>query len=254
VLLLGCISGLVGCSEDSTSTSNSTSTPTGTADAGGPPGNLQDEPNIPLEGLTTSAEISADGEVESISMTVPVSSMGTKNSMAVLPVAASAKGKTFVDHVRLEWRPNGHPPSGRTTVPHFDTHFEGIPIAEREAIDCRLVGDVPPERIPPAYDTTSLRCQPAEGKFFADLEAPGWKPSEAPQPLTTAVFLTAYSSKIISIDPLFAKSVLDEKKNVEMKIRSPQKLGARWPTRTQALFDAAKETWTIVVRDFVQID
>jgi hypothetical protein len=49
----------------------------------------------------------------------------------LLPSQASA---TSYKHAVINWVPNGHPPAGVYTVPHFDFHFYMITQQERDAI------------------------------------------------------------------------------------------------------------------------
>ncbi len=42
--------------------------------------------------------------------------------------------RTVVDHVMINWNPQGHPPAGIYGVPHFDFHFYLVSSADREKV------------------------------------------------------------------------------------------------------------------------
>jgi hypothetical protein len=96
-------------------------------------------PEVPLgDGYARSwIRISHTDQPSEIGVEITAAAMSSLPSMhagLVLPLHKKAKQVTPFDHVSLDYQPNGHPPAGVFTVPHFDVHFYLISLEEQMAI------------------------------------------------------------------------------------------------------------------------
>ena len=84
-------------------------------------------------------------------------------------------GVTLFKHAWLVWNPNGHPPVGVYTKPHFDIHFYMVPSEERVTFTdpVKLNAAPPMEYLPANYIGTV--AQPARGKHWIDRTSPDRK-------------------------------------------------------------------------------
>jgi hypothetical protein len=76
--------------------------------------------------------------------------------------------------VEIDWHPNGHPPAGVYTVPHFDAHFYVIPKSERDAIAFAKPGSVPKaaDTIVPMGYITDGTVEPQMGMHYVSPSQP----------------------------------------------------------------------------------
>lgn len=155
-----------------------------------------------------------------------------------------------VQHVVVNWNPQGHPPEGVYTVPHFDFHFYTISEAERlkikDAPEADAHGTLPPpsEQLPEGY-----------------IQAPGvvgamgchWIDAKAPElngvPFTATFLYGSYDGKVTFIEPMITRAVLESKVNRTLTVKAPAKpADDRFvPTRYRIEFDAAAKQITIAM-------
>jgi hypothetical protein len=67
---------------------------------------------------------------DSVMMGLPA----TGENSYMVPLHGKARTVTPFDHLELDWNPQGHPPAGIYTFPHFDFHFYKISLAAQMAI------------------------------------------------------------------------------------------------------------------------
>ena len=82
----------------------------------------------------------------------------------VVPLAATAVGKTPFDHVFLSFSHSGHEPVGIYNVAHFDMHFVIQPLAERAAIPPYTIATAAKPSLPRTDQHTAARWCRARGQ------------------------------------------------------------------------------------------
>ncbi len=163
---------------------------------------------------------------------------GVRISSAALD-APGAEGETMVPlpatdglvkYVIVDWNPNGHPPAGIYTLPHFDVHFYLIDDATREAI-------------PGGPDPVATKA-PAAGFLAADYVL---DPTSVPAMGTHAEDTTSgefngktfdktyiygyYDGTIAFYEPMMTQAYLQSAPNATQALKLPEKvaLAGRYP-------------------------
>jgi hypothetical protein len=145
----------------------------------------------------------------------------------VLPM--HPRNPTPYKHVGINWVPNGHPPVGIYTLPHFDFHFYMITEAERNAIDpsdpqwLKKARNLPsPEYIPANYVSTHVLAGvnpeeetfPRMGLHWIDVTSPELHGAT----FTSTFIYGSYDGKIIFGEPMITKAFLESKPNFRKEL------------------------------------
>lgn len=168
-----------------------------------------------------------------------------------LPVGV---GTGPVQHVVINWNPQGHPPEGVYTVPHFDFHFYTISEAERLAIKNNDAADADGTRPPPSE-------QLPEGY----IQAPGvvgamgchWIDSAAPElngkPFTATFLYGSYDGKVTFFEPMITKATLESKLDQVFPVKLPAAPADHRfvPGQYRIEHDAGEKTITIAMEQAV---
>lgn len=157
-----------------------------------------------------------------------------------LPKEAAVAGYT---HVTLDWNPQGHPPPGVYTVPHFDFHFYLITPEERARItatgqDLEKTRRKPaPEFVPAGYILPPGTEVPRMGAHMINPAADEFQK----KPLTKTFIYGSYDGRLIFLEPMVTKTFLDSKPNVTESIGLPQVYPqpGYYPTRYSVKYDPA---------------
>ena len=171
-----------------------------------------------------------------------------------LALALPAQGrKTIFDHVSLNFEPNGHPPVGIYTVPHFDTHFYLLTPAEQAQITPGSDSGTPapaPGVVPAPYIST-FNTVPGQGVHWADPTGPEFNP---PQPFSYTYIYGVNKGKLAFLEPMVALSYLQAKTSVTTPIKQPtvfQKSGYD-PTQYSIHYDDAAQQYTVALENMVK--
>jgi hypothetical protein len=168
------------------------------------------------------------------------------------PEQASA---TPFKHAVINWEPNGHPPAGVYTVPHFDFHFYMISNATRAGVvfgdpqlDAKMVRRPTAEFIPAGY---------AAGMAMANMGL-HWLDPQAPerqgQPFTKTFVYGSYDGVFTFGEPMIAKSYLETK---PATVVTPVKLPAQYavrgyhPTSYTVAYDAGTKEYRVALTGLV---
>ena len=171
----------------------------------------------------------------------------------VLPLPAGAA--LVFDHATLNWNPGGHPPPGIYDRPHFDAHFYMISIAERNTM-------TPADPQFAAKSTAQPGAQFIPGDYAGDpfgIPRMGthWVSRTAPEhhgaQFTKALVYGFYDAKMVFIEPMVTKAMLDARTAVDEQLAVPASYPrpGRYPTRYSIKYDATAREYRIELSGFV---
>jgi hypothetical protein len=140
-----------------------------------------------------------------------------------LTLHQKARAATIFDHIVAEWNPNGHPPAGIYTVPHFDFHFYRISLAEQNAIppyevDPTGFNDLPPAGYipsPPYFEIPG--GVPEMGAHWADATSPEFNGL----PFTYTLLYGSYGGKVTFYEPMVTRAFFLSGQNADKAIPQP---------------------------------
>jgi hypothetical protein len=222
--------------------------------------------------VLTWARIQADGTVEEVGVTLPLSTVvgapahdyqpgpGPAGALAVLDFPPGVRQTTFVDHFQLHWAPAGHPPPGIfTDVPHFDVHFFAATVAEVQAIrpgnalPRPAANRVPADYVVPDTDQGYMREVVPQMGFHAMRAAvlrPGYRFMEP------EIVLGFHRGQLHLIEPMLPRDWMLQRSRHVMEIPRPPVLGrvTRYPTRVTTRFDDQESAFQIALSEFVPVE
>src|SRR5262249_42722275 len=147
------------------------------------------------------------------------------------------------------WNPQGHPPAGIYSVPHFDFHFYLITPQEESEITARgedvarCFKKPAPGVMPAGYATGPGSEAPGMGAHWADTSAPEFHG----QPFTTTFIYCGYDGKATPFEPMITSAVLKSRPALTQPIKLPTLYPRRgcYPTRYTVEYDPARNEVTI---------
>lgn len=119
----------------------------------------------------------------------------------ILPLHQKAKEVTAIDHITVDWNPEGHEPETIFTMPHFDFHFYRISVDEEKAIPpytpetAALIDNLPPMQYWPSGYFPTPGGVPQMGKHWLN-EIP------APGTFTKVMIYGSYNGAFIFEEPM----------------------------------------------------
>ena len=214
------------------------------------------------------AKVDARGRIIQAGVTIPYAAIenapaghrtGAFRADAVVDFPAEVQAATFLNHLGLFWEPEGHEPTGRYDVPHFDFHFFDIPAEEAAAIDCMNLaqrdpkltpaGWVPP--VPPGADPKDF-CVPLMGFHLvpeSEFNGPGvFKPG----PFDKVMIGGEYEGRFTFLEPMITRAELERKRGFSLPVPQPVKLGREtlYPTKFEVRFDKTKDAYELIFSGF----
>lgn len=180
---------------------------------------------------------------------------GGENSF-ILPLHQKAKEVTAFDHLELDWNPNGHPPPGIYSLPHFDFHFYKITVAEQMAIPpysvqtASLFDNFPPAGYMPQGYGPAPGGVPQMGKHWLDFTSPEFNG----QTFTKTFIYGSYDGKVIFYEPMVTKAYIETTTSSTTAIRPPlyfSPVNTYYPTKYNVYTDAATGKHYISLSGFV---
>lgn len=203
-----------------------------------------------------------------VGATVPLASItGAPDSMPMgwppayqadllFPENGAASGLT---HYTFAWEPMGHGPLTYLT-PHFDFHFNFIPQAERQAIDCSdrtkptaLASGyiLPDEALPPevaamiGVDTLIGVCVPNMG-MHSILESD----AAATAPFGATIVVGYYGGSPVFIEPMISRAKLLERQSFELAVPTIPGATRAYPRSFRAEWIPEGEVYRFAFADF----
>jgi len=190
-----------------------------------------------------------------INMTVEaVESLGDAAANFKLQLPKQA-GMTLYDHVDIGWNPQGHPPIGTYSVPHFDVHFYMITEEEQMAIQgmapvgpggLQFDAPVPPQFVPLIY-VQDPGIIPMMGVHWADLNSPEFQGSS----FTRTFILGSLGGNFIFHEPMVTLAYLEAQPNETIPIpqASQYQKSGYYPQSYSISYDKNPGQYTIAVTD-----
>lgn len=188
---------------------------------------------------------------------LPTPAPGQEYVEFVLPLDARAATLTPFTHIVVDWEPNGHPPVGVFTVPHFDFHFYMISNVERIAIPepspatIAAFNTAPPAGYLPADYSIAGPPVAQMGKHWLDQTMPELPPTL--QPFTSVMIYGSYNGKVAFLEPMVKRDFILTGTEVHKAIKQPlsfDQTGKYYPTRYNISTDAAHKV-NITVDQFL---
>jgi hypothetical protein len=226
--------------------------------------------SITLSGVTLStwAKVLPHGRVTQVGLTLPMAFVKTPpaqpasgpDGQFVLAFPKVVQQSTYFNHLELGWNPHGHEPEGVWDVPHFDFHFEGVPVQSIWDIGFGvnlgngLFGDsiVPtPERMPAGY------VYPGQLALVPFMGVHAFRPEDiVPSDQFTAVVLAGfYNGNMIFIEPMITQEFLLRRESFEIEVPRPTVLGRNtsYPTRFRGTYDKKADAYYFIFSHFVEV-
>lgn len=217
--------------------------------------------------ITTWATVDWRGRVTQVGVTVPLGAIrkapvqGAPSDLQ-LDFPEVVQRTTFLNHLGLDWNPEGHEPTARYGVPHVDLHFYTVNKAQLKAVDCRDLTQVDPASLPPGWlppvppgAPPTAFCVPQMG--FHSLPATEFS---APGKLHAGTFdkvmiLGSYGGKFTFLEPMVTRELLLTGQNFSLPVPVPQNLSqaTHYPTRLNASYDRVADAYQFVLSDFRQV-
>ena len=173
-----------------------------------------------------------------------------------LPDAAD---QTAFEFVGLDWNPEGHPPPGTYTVPHFDMHFYMLPEEEVNQIPAinfppgqedaePYTVPIPEDQFPPNYFREQASI-PKMGEHLVDATAPEFSTGE----FTNTFVWGHWDGNLHFFEPMVTNEHLEgldeqETREIAMPERMPEE--GRYPTEYTVRHHEDEEAFTVTLERF----
>lgn len=164
-----------------------------------------------------------------------------------LPMPAGGT-KTGYRAVAVDWNPQGHPPPGIYTVPHFDFHF--YTIDDSEVAKVTFTGPSDPAAvvsdkrlIAPDYQVVPDTAVNMMGVHAIDMTSPEFHG----KPFTATFIYGYYKGKNIFVEPMVTKAFLESKPDFTGPVKTPAQYSASgyYPTSYSVRYDAARRAYSV---------
>lgn len=168
-----------------------------------------------------------------------------------LPMPAEAAA-TGIDHVSLDYNPDGHEPEGIYDHEHYDVHFYYVRPAQRDSI---LLGpDMVPvdaKYIPKDYKTFDNFSIPRMGVHYIDTTA-----NELHGHHFDKTFIYGFTKGTLAfLEPMITLEFLKTKPNFTASVKQPQqwqRTGISYPGKYSVRYDAVTKSTVIEMHDLVK--
>jgi hypothetical protein len=169
----------------------------------------------------------------------------------IIDLPEAFKSSSLVQHITIDWNPEGHEPKDVYDVPHFDFHFYFISKERVSAIDCNDRTPVPAALIPEGYVLPPLdapgACVPKMGYHAVPLKDLG-----PDQVFEQTPIYGYYQGDLIFLEPMIAHKHLLSAHAVEQEFALPESFHAKVsdkfvPTLFRMSFDAPSQTYRLTL-------
>ncbi|AFZ66854.1 DUF5602 domain-containing protein [Deinococcus peraridilitoris] len=213
------------------------------------------------------AKVGQDGQVIQAGVTIPMASIQNGPTtgdpvVAHLDFPVQAQQTTFLNHLSVDWNPQGHPPMERYGTPHFDFHVHGGSQADVQAINCADLTQIDPANVPqgwlppvPPGDAPQDHCVPTMG--FHSLPTTEFASPGVLKPglFDKVMIVGSYKQQFVFLEPMVTREQLLRKESFTLPVPMPRNLGrtTRYPTKFEAVWDNAKDAYHFILSDFQQV-
>jgi Domain of unknown function (DUF5602) len=153
-----------------------------------------------------------------------------------------------VNHLEINWNPNGHEPEHIYTLPHFDFHFYTISQQERDGItavgaDTLKVMKIPEAQYAPAGYIQIPGGVPRMGSHWIDPTSPEFNGHA----FTKTYIYGFYDGKMAFFEPMITKAYLESKPNATETVKMPQAFqkSGYYPGSYTVGYDAATKEYVV---------
>lgn len=173
--------------------------------------------------------------------------------MYSMPFHANASVSGYT-HALVGWNPNGHPPSGIYSAPHFDFHFyRGMTEAERmmiTAANTAQFSNLPDSIYRPADYLMDANGIPMMGLHWTDELAPEFNGGQ----FTKTFIYGSYDGKFVFYEPMITIDYFLTSPNEKVVIRQPAKVQETgyYPSHYNIRYSAQANEYTVSI-DLVRI-
>ncbi|HYX35399.1 MAG TPA: hypothetical protein VE954_20070 [Oligoflexus sp.] len=210
-----------------------------------------------LFGVTITSEytLDKDSRITGIQLVLPVSAidkaLGQPMSGLKIDLPVVLKEDSLIQHITIDWNPEGHDPAHVYDRPHFDFHFYFIGKDEVHAIDCSDRTPIPASLVPDDYVLPPLdaptACVPAMGIHAVPLKdvSPGFTFTETP-------IYGYYQGRFIFFEPMITRDHLLSRQPVVQTIQYPEAFLVNVknhfiPKTFRLSFDSRSQTYLITL-------
>jgi hypothetical protein len=180
----------------------------------------------------------------------------TGENSYIIPLQQKAGTVTPFDHMELDWNPQGHPPAGIYTVPHFDFHFYKISLADQLAIPAfdvttqALFFNYPPAGYIPSGYVPGPQGVPQMGLHWLDVTSPEFHGGT----FTKTFIYGSYNGAVTFYEPMVTKAFLESTTSSSGPFRQPMyfaPMDTYYPTQYNVYRDAATGNFYVSLSGFV---
>ena len=174
----------------------------------------------------------------------------------IIPLHQKAGTVTPFDHLELDWNPQGHPPPGIYTFPHFDFHFYKISLAAQMAIPADdatthyLFANYPPLGYIPAGYAPGPAGVPQMGLHWLDVLAPEFNGGH----FTKTFIYGSYNGAVTFYEPMVTKAFIEATSYSSAPIRQPihfAPANTYYPTQYNVYRNASNGNYYVSLTGFV---
>lgn len=174
----------------------------------------------------------------------------------IIPLHQKSLTVTPFDHMELDWNPQGHPPVGIYTVPHFDFHFYKISLAAQLAIPAEdnttaaLFNNYPPAGYLPAGYVPGPGGVAQMGLHWLDVTSGEFHGS----PFTKTFVYGTYNGEVTFYEPMVTKAFIESTSYSSADFRQPLYFapsGSYYPTRYNVYTDPSTGNYYVSLSNFI---
>jgi hypothetical protein len=185
--------------------------------------------------------------------------------MWVLPLPGHAPAP--YQFVEVDWNPQGHPPPGVYTVPHFDFHFYIVPQSARDAIVpsdpqyAAKANDLPTGAVvPPFYVVPGVPAEqavPMMGVHWFDARSPELQGilghPDAYRPFTKTFIYGSWDGRFTFFEPMLTRAYLSTNPDVVTPISVPERYAqpGAYPTAYRVSYDPQVREYLVALTQLV---
>ena len=185
---------------------------------------------------------------------LPAATQGEDSNFPYLLLMPTTGPKTVIEHVVINWEPEGHPPANVYDVQHFDFHFylvgqtEQMKITFSSSNDSAAPSQQPaPELVPPGYILPPGTAVSGMGVHVINPTAAEFQH----QPFTATFIYGYYNQQQAFLEPMVSLQFLVSKPSFSASVPRPvayTKPGA-YPSTYGIKFDAANNVYEVSLKD-----
>ena len=202
--------------------------------------------------VTSFVTTDAAGTPSALGLTLPdaaLAGLPATNATTVVPLPR-VSGLPFVAVV-VDWEPNGHPPAGIYTVPHFDIHLYEIDESVRAAVapTAREAAVTPaPDLVPLGYRVGAV--VPHVGVLAASATAPEF----AGQPFVATPIWGYWNGRNAFVEGMVTRERIASHARLDQAIDQPRAVTepGRYPGAWHLTYDATKHETTVLFDGLVE--